>query len=111
MVNIGEDGCAEFRFFRPNVGNVFLAGDFNGWRTDQLRMVRDAAGYWLLKVWLPPGDYKFRYVADGYWYTDFAAFGVEPGRFGLDSLLHVPQQALRLRVAPQERQAGRAAAA
>ena len=96
MVTVSEDGYAEFRFFRPNVSNVFLAGDFNDWRTGQLQMVRQDDGYWVLKVPLAAGDYRFRYIADGAWYTDFAAFGVEPGRFGLDSLLRVPEPTLTL---------------
>ncbi|HUU21243.1 MAG TPA: hypothetical protein VM389_01790 [Phycisphaerae bacterium] len=101
VVNISEDGYAEFRFFRPNASNVFVTGDFNDWRTDQLRMVRSDDGYWVLKVRLPAGDYRFRYIADGAWYTDYAAFGVEPGRFGMDSLLLVPDRVIRLQPQPQ----------
>lgn len=111
VVNISDDGYAEFRFFRPEVANVFLAGSFNEWRTDQLRMIRQDGGYWALKLGLPPGEYKFRYVADGLWYTDFAAFGVEPGRFGMDSLLLVPTRPIKLRVHPQAQPARPAAAA
>lgn len=94
MVELREDGYTEFRFFRPAAACVFLSGDFNQWRSDQLKMVRQDNGYWVLRLPLPAGDYKFRYLADGQWYTDFAAFGVEPGRFGLDSLLRIPQPRL-----------------
>jgi len=38
---------------------------------------------------LPAGEFKFRYCADGEWFADYAAFGVEPGRFGLDSVVRV----------------------
>ena len=96
MVNILADGYTEFRFFRPNASGVFLVGDFNDWRTDQLKMVRHEDGYWVLRLPLPAGDYKFRYVADGAWYTDFAAFGIEPARFGLNSVVLVPPQTLEL---------------
>ena len=108
MVNIGEDGYAEFRFFRPHVSSVFLVGDFNGWRTDQLKMVHQDGDYWVLKLGLPPGDYRFRY---GLWYTDFAAFGVEPGRFGLDSLLHVPDRPIQFQVPSRPQPQARPAAA
>ena len=80
---------------------MFLAGDFNQWRTDQLKMVRQDDGYWVLKLGLAPGEYRFRYVADGFWYTDFAAFGVEPDRFGFNSLLLVPQRTLKLQPQPE----------
>ena len=99
MVTVQSDGYAEFRFFRPEARHVAVAGDFNSWRMDQLKMIRQKDGYWVLKVLLPTGDYKFRYVADGLWYTDFAAFGLEPGRFGLDSLVRVPPR--RLEMKPQ----------
>jgi 1,4-alpha-glucan branching enzyme len=102
MVTIVENGSAEFRFYRPNVSKVFVVGDFNDWRTDQIRMTRQADGNWITRLPLPAGDYKFRYIADGLWYTDFAASGVEPGDFGLDSLLRVPPRQIRLETPAQE---------
>ena len=70
-------------------------GDFNDWREGELPMARKADGYWTARMRLPAGEFKFRYYADGEWYTDYAAFGVEPGEFGLDSMVRVPQQVLR----------------
>lgn len=90
MVTLHTDGHTEFRFYRPDANRVFLSGDFNGWRSNQLDMVRRDSGYWVLRLPLPAGDYRFRYVADGQWYTDYSAFGVEPSRFGLNSVVHVP---------------------
>lgn len=110
MTSITDDGYAEFRFFRPGASNVFLVGDFNDWRTDQLRMVPQDSGYWALRLHLPAGDHKFRYVADGLWYTDFASFGVHPGRFGMDSLLRIPARRLKLAPAATTDAPARAAA-
>ena len=95
MVTLKDD-FAEFLFFRPHAKEVHLAGDFNSWRTGELPMQRREDGYWLAKVRLPAGDFKFRYCADGEWFTDFAAFGVEPGDFGLDSVVRVPQTILKV---------------
>jgi 1,4-alpha-glucan branching enzyme len=89
VVTVRNDGYAEFKFYRPEANQVHLAGDFNNWRGEQMRMVKHADGNWVLRVKLAEGDYKFRYVADGVWFTDFAAFGVEPGRFGLDSICRI----------------------
>ena len=80
---------------------MHLAGDFNDWREGELPMVRTTEGYWQARVHLPAGEFRFRYCADGEWYTDFAAFGVEPGRFGLDSVVAVPQRAPRKVVLPR----------
>jgi len=41
---------------------------------------------------LPPGTYEFRYVAEGRWYTDYAAFGVAPNAFGgFNGVVRVPK--------------------
>lgn len=110
MVTVHDDGMIEFSFYRPEVNKVGLAGDFNNWRTDTLKMERRPDGYWTLRVALPAGEYKFRYVADGMWYTDYAAHGVEPSRFGLDSMLLVPDRAVTF-VQPEQAPAAVAAAA
>ncbi len=95
MVTIRE-GWVEFSFFRPQAQRVHLAGDFNHWREGELPMVRAANGYWTAKMRLPAGEFKFRYCADGQWFTDYAAFGVEPGRYGMDSIVRVPQPSFRV---------------
>ncbi len=88
MTALGKDGRVEFRFYRPEASEARLAGDFNGWGHDW-PMQRDAQGWWVAKVALEPGEYRFRYVADGTWYTDFASNGVEAGKFGMNSVLVV----------------------
>lgn len=80
---------AEFRFYRPAAARVYLLGDFNGWRVGDLPMRRDAQGHWTAALRLPTGEYRFRYWADGTWFCDFAAFGVNHGPFGLDSVVLV----------------------
>lgn len=95
MVNINGE-WAEFRFYRPEAASVYLVGDFNDWQEDQLAMARRSDGDWVAKVRLPAGEFKFRYCADGQWFTDYAAFGVEPGRFGMDSVVKVAPQPLKV---------------
>jgi hypothetical protein len=57
------------------------------------------------------GEFRFRYCADGEWYADYAAFGVEPGRFGMDSIVRVPTApAVQLTLAKPSKAAGSAAA-
>lgn len=82
---------ATFEFFRPEAGEVFLAGDFNHWQERQIFLRRTEAGLWRVRLMLRPGRYEFRYCADGEWYTDFGACGLEPGRFGLNSVLLIPE--------------------
>jgi 1,4-alpha-glucan branching enzyme len=84
-----------FSFYRPSAKTVHLSGEFNNWEADALPM-RARAGYWTAKMRLPAGEFRFRYLADGEWFPDYAAFGVEPGEFGLDSVLRVPAVTLKV---------------
>lgn len=106
MVTIDGE-FVSFSFYRPAAKSVHLAGDFNNWHDANLPM-RPRNGYWTAKMRLPAGEFRFRYLADGEWFTDYAAFGVEPGEFGLDSVLRVPAQTLK--VAEPAHAAGSAAA-
>lgn len=99
MVTIHEDGQVEFRFYRPEASAVRIAGDFDAWAgTVHMRSV--GRGWWVFDAQLPPGEYRFRYVADypdargQQWYADYAAFGVEyaDGAVkGFNSVLIVPE--------------------
>jgi len=80
---------AEFRFYRPDAARVDLVGDFNNWRSGVMPMLRTPDGYWVAQIRLPQGVFKFRYRADGEWFTDYAAFGIEYGPFGPDSIARV----------------------
>lgn len=99
-----NNGFVEFLFFRPQAQQVHLAGDFNDWRNGDLPMQRTEEGYWSATMKLPAGEFKFKYCADGQWFTDYAAFGVEPGRFGLDSVVRVPQPPLKVAQASEKQE-------
>ena len=89
MVTQTRDGWLEFQFYRPAIGHVTLAGDFNGWNRSSLPMARGDDGWWRYRIRLAPGFYQFRYFGDGQWYTDYAAFGIEHSPLGLNSVLKV----------------------
>ena len=92
MTIVRQDGSVEFRFFRPEARDVRVAGDFNGWSGDALHMKPAGNGWWSVRTMLGSGEYRFRYVADGRWFTDYASNGVEFAKLGLNSLLIVPKQ-------------------
>lgn len=92
MTSVRTDGVVEFRFYRPGVNSVSIAGDFNEWSRDQLLMQGDEEGWWSASAQLPPGEYRFRYCADGAWFTDFAAHGVEYEEQRWNSVLLVPHK-------------------
>lgn len=83
MVSVHSDGSLEFAYFRPGARQVQLAGDFNGWQPDRHDLTRDEEGWWRVRLVLPAGDYRFKYLIDGQiWEADFAAYGVENDRHG-----------------------------
>ena len=88
MVTVNGE-WAEFRFFRPHARRVHLLGDFNNWAEGELAMSRTSAGYWVARIRLGAGVFKFRYYADGKWFVDYAAFGIEYSPFGVDGLVRI----------------------
>lgn len=89
MVRRCNHGLIEFTFIRPSAHRVYLVGDFNSWGQAATPMVRDPAGRWMICLGLPEGVYQFKYLADGEWFLDYAAFGVERGPYGLNSVVLV----------------------
>ena len=53
-------------------------------------MKRLGDGYWGACLKLPAGEFKFRYYVAGEWFVDYAAFGLEYGSFGPDSVVRMP---------------------
>jgi 1,4-alpha-glucan branching enzyme len=98
MTSIRDDGSVEFRFYRPHAGDVKLAGDFSHWVRHAVSMQPAGGGWWIASLSLPPGDYRFRYVVDGYWFTDFASHGIEICENGWNSVLVVPEKKVRLTI-------------
>ena len=92
MTTVTRDGRVSFRFFRPHASHVKVAGDFNGWSADRLIMQPQGDGWWTAETLLPGGDYRFRYLVDGEWFTDYASQGIEYSPLGINSMLVVPKQ-------------------
>ncbi len=83
-----------FEFFRPSAQTVHLAGTFNDWSCNSIRLNRQNDGWWRITIEdFEPGDYAFQYVVDGnQWFPDFAAHGNEMNAYGgWQSLLSIPE--------------------
>ncbi|MBN1489766.1 MAG: glycogen-binding domain-containing protein [Phycisphaerae bacterium] len=92
-----DDGSVEFRFYRPGAQSVTLAGDFNGWQHACFPMKRCSDGWWSYRFQLGAGTYQFKYCADGEWYLDYAAFGLERSPYGWNSVVCIepPKHAIQ----------------
>ena len=62
-------------------------GTFNRWDADADLMEDLGGGWWRAVLALEDGLHQFRYRADGEWFTDFAAHGVEHSKWGMNSVL------------------------
>lgn len=91
MVVRHPDGVVGFRFFRPLARRVQLLGEFNGWDPSATPMFRESDGHWVRHLHLKPGAYRFKYCADGEWFPDYAAFGVEWEPWGWNSVVLVDE--------------------
>lgn len=69
-VAVSSDGTFAFKLNGyPNARNVYIAGDFNDWKTSQLQMKKTPSG-WELPYVLGPGNYQYKFIVDGQWITD-----------------------------------------
>ncbi len=60
-----------FSYYAPGAGEIFLSGDFNGWKHGTLRLVKGGDNVWRIILRLAPNrSYDYKYVVDGNWITD-----------------------------------------
>lgn len=79
-----------FSVFAPEAKEVYVAGDFNGWKLDEDSRLINHNGTWSRKMNLDSGRYHYRFVIDGRWIEDFNNPKREMNPFGqLNSLLEV----------------------
>ena len=53
----------------PDARAIYLAGDFNDWTPNSLRMKR-SGNAWVISVYLPVGKHLYKFVVDGNWIKD-----------------------------------------
>lgn len=63
---------AEFSLYAPDVKEVYLSGDFNGWQPDakDYRLRKFKGDIWKKSLKLKPGRYEYQFVVDGQWWCD-----------------------------------------
>jgi chromosome partitioning protein len=74
----------------PGASKVWVAGDFNGWKTDDTTLMEQDNGVWKKRVSLTSGSYRYKFVKDGEWIEDPANPKVATNPYGQkDSLIEV----------------------
>lgn len=59
-----------FSLYAPEANEVFVIGDFNDWRPDDLKARRFKDGTWRKALTLKPGTYQYLFLVDGQWWVD-----------------------------------------
>ena len=59
-----------FFFEAPEAHEVILLGDFNNWNPKSHIMKKDEGGSWKKILFLPKGEYEYRFCVDGQWQND-----------------------------------------
>ena len=75
----------EFALSAPQAQEVYLVGDFNDWNGEGYKMRRFKDGVFKKKVTLKAGQYQYRFVVDGDWWTDPANPNRQPNAFGSEN--------------------------
>lgn len=68
QLSIGESYLFKLKGY-PTASKVVFAGDFNGWNDSELLMEKTADG-WQIPYVLAPGNYEYKFIADGKWLSD-----------------------------------------
>jgi pullulanase len=58
--------------FKPEqeVHDVKLAGNFTNWEQGAIMMTKGRFGAWKAQTELEPGEYEYKFMADGQWMND-----------------------------------------
>jgi chromosome partitioning protein len=79
-----------FEVFAPEAKEVFLAGEFNNWQTNDASRMSQNNGTWRKKLNLKAGKYRYRFVIDGNWVEDNSNPLKEVNPYGsVDSLIEI----------------------
>ena len=68
VVNIGDPAEFALKGYQ-DAENVYLAGSFNGWKPNDIKMTKTTTG-WLGKYYIAPGNYEYKFIVDGKWIPD-----------------------------------------
>ncbi|MDP2923066.1 MAG: AAA family ATPase [Candidatus Omnitrophota bacterium] len=79
-----------FSVFAPEAKEVYVAGEFNGWKRDDATRMQAKNGTWFKRVNLGTGRHHYRFIIDGKWTEDPRNPLKETNPYGeMDSLIEV----------------------
>ncbi len=68
ILNLGEPVSFKLKGYQ-NAQKVFVAGDFNNWKPEDISM-KKVPGGWSTQLILASGNHQYKFIVDGQWITD-----------------------------------------
>jgi hypothetical protein len=68
VVHVGDPAKFSLKGYE-DAENVYLAGSFNGWKPNDIKMKKTASG-WGGTYYIAPGNYEYKFIVDGKWIPD-----------------------------------------
>ena len=68
-INVGKYVTFLLKGFK-NANRVILAGSFNDWNEDAIKMEKGDDNYWRYRIPLPAGKHYYKFIIDGKWILD-----------------------------------------
>lgn len=75
----------EFKISAPTAKRVTIAGDFNGWKADNLSAKKSKNGLWKATASMPCGTYEYKFIIDGSWIADPSCSNRRINAFGSEN--------------------------
>lgn len=69
-MDLAEDVPVEFSLHAPKAKKVSVAGTFNNWDVNALKLKKGKLDNWNASISLKPGRYEYRFFVDGEWLSD-----------------------------------------
>lgn len=69
LINVGKYVTFLLNGYK-NANRVILAGSFNDWNENDIKMERNEKGYWSYRLPLPAGKHYYKFIIDGTWILD-----------------------------------------
>ncbi len=60
----------QLKLSAPQAEEVVVAGDFNAWDTNGIKMKKNKRGLWKTDILVEPGKYEYKFIVDNEWWTD-----------------------------------------
>ena len=85
MLKRSKKKKTRFKFKSKKAREVFLCGDFNNWCDHDLPMKQVGDDVFEIEIQLMPGEYEYKFLADGIWHNDPGCMWHVPNVWGSEN--------------------------